>query len=238
MILGIMQPYFLPYIGYWQLMNAVDQYVIYDNIEFTKNGWIRRNRLLSGGSDKIFTLPLKKDSDYLDIKDRYLSCNFDDERKKIIGLINASYKRAPMFDKVFPILKDIFEFQNYNLFEYIFYSVVRIKDYLNIDTPLTVSSTLDIDPTLKGKDRVLATCKKMNATHYYNAFGGVALYSPYKSDFDTEGVRINFLKTRDIVYPQLKNEFVPNLSIIDVMMFNSQEECQKLLLEYDLLYEN
>ena len=57
--LGIMQPYFLPYIGYWQLLSAVDQFVVYDNIKYTKKGWINRNRFLRDGTDAVFTIPLK-----------------------------------------------------------------------------------------------------------------------------------------------------------------------------------
>ncbi len=235
MKLGIMQPYFFPYLGYWQLLNAVDQYVIYDNIQFTKNSWIRRNRILSDGTDKMFTLPLKKDSDYLDVCQRSLSDDFDKERIKLLRLIESSYKNAPMFGEVFPFIKDIFDYDSRNLFQYIYNSVKKICGYLGINTIITVSSTLDIDFSLKGKDKVLSICKYMKATDYYNAINGVPLYDPYRIEFESAGITLHFLRMKDVVYPQFKNDFIPNLSIIDVLMFNSKETIQNMLNQYELL---
>ena len=110
MKLGIMQPYFFPYIGYFQLINSVDTFVIYDNIQFTKKGWIHRNRFLQNGKDTMFTLPIKKDSDYLDIDQRFLSENFGPECDKLLRKIEGAYKKAPYFNDVFPIVKSIFTF--------------------------------------------------------------------------------------------------------------------------------
>lgn len=235
MKLGIMQPYFFPYLGYWQLMNYVDRYVIYDNIQFTKNGWIRRNRILSGGTDKMFTLPLKRDSDYLDVCQRTLADDFAKEQTRLLRLIEASYKKAPMFDKVFPIVKDAVEFGSKNLFEYIFYSIQKVCEYLNIKTEIVISSKLNINSSLKGKDRVLAICKYMGATDYYNPANGISLYDPYRSEFEASGVKLHFTKMREITYPQFNNEFIPSLSIIDVMMFNTKEHIQEMLSEFDIM---
>lgn len=235
MKVGIMQPYFLPYLGYWQLMNAVDVYVLYDNIEFTKSSWMRRNRILSNGVDKMFSLPLKKDSDYLDVRERFLADDYDISRKKLISLIESAYKKAPEFVTVFPIIKDILEYNDYNLFNYIHYSVKRIREYLGIQSNLVVSSTLDIDWSLKGKDKVLAICKYFETDEYYNSVNGIPLYAPHRDEFTQAGIKLCFPRMREVSYPQFKNEFVPNLSIIDVMMFNSQEECRRLLTEYDVI---
>ena len=235
MKLGIMQPYFFPYLGYWQLMNYVDQYVIYDNIQFSRNGWIRRNRILSDGKDKMFTLPLKKDSDYLDICQRVLADDFNKEQTKLLRLIEASDKKAPMFDKVFPIVEDAIKFNSKNLFEYISYSIRNVSEYLGIKTKIIVSSKLDIDFSLKGKDKVLAICKNMNATDYFNPINGVPLYSPHYTEFEASGIKLHFIRMRDIIYPQFNNDFIPSLSIIDVMMFNSKEQVQSMLSEFDII---
>ena len=112
---AIMQPYFLPYVGYFHLINSVDEFVIYDNIQYTKKGWINRNRILVNGNDKILTLPLKKDSDYLDVKDRILADSWDKEKIKMLSQIKASYRKAPYYDRVFPIISSIFELPNTNL---------------------------------------------------------------------------------------------------------------------------
>lgn len=236
MKIGIMQPYFLPYIGYWQLLNAVDKYVIYDNIEFTKNSWIRRNRILQGEKDYLFSLPLKKDSDYLQIVERELASDIEKEKSKILNKIKINYKNAPYFECIYPILEDIFNYYDRNLFNFIFYSIKRIKDYLEIKTDIIISSMLDIDHNLKGQKKVISICKKLEASEYYNAIGGQELYS--YEEFNKEGIKLKFLKSGNIEYKQFKNEFIPNLSIIDVMMFNSKEKIKEFLNNYTLIGEN
>jgi len=138
MKLAIMQPYFLPYIGYWQLINAVDKFVIYDNIQYTKSGWIRRNRILLNGKDFMISLPVKKDSDFLDIKDRYLSDNFLNEKNKIKNQITAAYRKAPYFKLVMPIIERILDNEEKNLFLYLYNSILLVKEYLNINTELII----------------------------------------------------------------------------------------------------
>lgn len=229
-----MQPYFFPYLGYWQLLDAVDKYIVYDNIEFTKNSWIRRNRILLNYKDKMFTLPLKADSDYLDIRERFIVENFEKERTKILSQIMQAYKKAPYFDIVYPIIESCFKYEDRNLFNYIYNTIRQVASYLDIKTNIIVSSTIDIDHTLKGQDKVLALCKKENADEYYNSIGGIVLYD--KDVFYNNGIKLSFLKMNDdIVYKQFNNEFVANLSIIDVMMFNSKDSCKQMLKQYSLL---
>jgi len=227
MKLGIMQPYFFPYIGYFQLMNEVDEFVVYDNIEFTKKGWINRNRILVNGQDSFITLPLKKDSDYLDVRDRYLADSWPTERLKIISRIKESYRKAPKFDYVYPIVEKSIFFDDFNLFNYILNSLTQVKEYLEIRTSFIVSSTIPIDHALKAKNKVLAICKERNADTYVNPIGGFQLY--IKDEFKNEGIDLHFLKTNDFEYKQFNDEFVPWLSIIDVMMFNTKEKIKEYL---------
>lgn len=231
MKIGIMQPYFLPYIGYFQLLNAVDKYVIYDNIQYTKKGWINRNRILQNGKDLLITVPVEKDSDYLDIKDRLVSNGFD--RQKLLNQIREAYRKAPHFDSVISLIENIINVDENNLFLYIYNSVKAVCEYLNIDTEIIISSTLDIDHSLKGQDKVISICKKLGATDYYNAIGGQELYSV--EDFKKENIDLHFLSANPIEYKQLKNEFVPWLSILDVMMFNSVDEIKAILEKYKLV---
>jgi hypothetical protein len=231
MKLGIMQPYFLPYIGYFQLINAVDKYVIYDNIQYTKKGWINRNRLLQNGKAEYFTLSLKKDSDFLDVKDRFISDSFD--KNRMLNQIKAFYQKAPYFDCSYKIVEDIIDNKEQNLFLYNYNSIQKVCKYLNINTELIISSTINIDHSLKGVDKVLAICKSFNTDEYINAIGGTELYN--KIDFENENIKLSFLKTNYIEYQQLKNQFVPNLSILDVMMFNSVKEINVMLDKYELV---
>ena len=231
MKLGIMQPYFLPYIGYFQLLNTVDKYVIYDNIQYTKKGWFNRNRILQNGKDLLFSIPLEKGSDYLDVKDRFVSAAFD--RKKLLNQITEAYRKAPYFDAVMLIAEKIINFEDNNLFNYIYNSVKEVCNYLGITTEIIVSSTLDIDHSLKGQDKVIAICKSLNATDYYNAIGGQELYNT--EDLKKEKINLHFISANPIEYAQFKNEFIPWLSILDVMMFNSVEKIKLMLDNYKLI---
>ncbi|HPH92274.1 MAG TPA: WbqC family protein [Ferruginibacter sp.] len=222
MRIAIMQPYLFPYIGYFQLMNAVDEFIVYDNIEFTKKGWINRNRILVNGLAAYISFPLKKDSDYLQVKDRYLADNWPEERKKLRNKIAEVYRKAPQFKSAFPVIESAIEFPNNNLFTFALHSLETIKNYLAIQTPIIISSTIDIDHSLKSADKVIAICKKRNAEEYINPIGGTDLYN--KEEFLNNGLSLHFLKTGEVHYKQFENEFVPFLSIIDVMMFNSKEE--------------
>lgn len=231
MKLGIMQPYFLPYIGYWQLLNAVDRYVIYDNIKYT-TGWINRNRLLLNGKDDMFSIPIKKDSDYLDIVERRVSESFD--KPKLLRRVSNSYNKAPYFSDAFPVIEKIIEFTSDNLFIYILESIKEICNYLLIDhSKLIISSTISIDHTLKAEHKVLALCKELNADEYINAIGGMSLYD--KNTFSDQNINLKFLRAFPSEYKQFNHEFVPFLSILDVMMFNPVERIRQMLAEYELL---
>lgn len=232
MKLAIMQPYFLPYIGYFQLIAAVDLFVVYDNIKYTKRGWINRNRMLLNGSDAMFSLPLKKDSDSLDLVERQLSAGFD--RQNLLNQITGAYRRAPYFEQTFPLLERIVENQDGNLFRYIHGSIVAICGYLGITTEIRISSQIDIDHALKKQARVLALCHGVGAGTYINPIGGVELYS--KDEFSQHCVDLKFLRTEPCEYPQFGDEFVPWLSILDVMMFNSREQIDDLIRRrYELI---
>lgn len=233
MKLGIMQPYFMAYIGYYQLINSVDKFIIYDNIQYTKKGWINRNRILSNNTDYLITLPLKKDSDYLNIIDRELSESWVNDKNKTLNIIKSSYKKSPYFDDVYPLISDCINNSETNLFKYIYDSVLVIKKYLDINTEIIISSELNIDHNLKSQDKVISLCLNQNADVYINSIGGVELYD--KETFKEKGIELNFIKTNPIKYNQFKNEFVPWLSIIDVLMFNSKDTIKNYLNEYTLV---
>lgn len=234
MKIAIMQPYIFPYIGYFQLINAVDKFVFYDNIEYTKKGWINRNRILKNAKDELISLPLKKDSDYLSIKERYLSDTWEKDKNKLLNIIKESYRKAPYFTEVFHIVESCLNYQNKNLFDFIYNSLKITCDYINISTPLIISSTLDFDNNLKSADKVLAICKTIQATEYINPIGGIELYQ--KDFFQSQKIQLHFLKAKNVVYKQFENEFIPFLSIIDVLMFNSLDEVKRIITsEFEII---
>jgi len=231
MTLGIMQPYFLPYIGYWQLMASVDRFVIYDNVKYTKKGWINRNRFLLNGAPEYFTVPLKSAPDTSTIAERELAGDYD--RDKLLRSLAAAYRKAPRFTEVFPVVEQIVQARAVNLFEYLHHSLVVMAAFLEIDTPIVISSTIAIDHNLQAENKVLALCRAAGADRYLNPIGGQELYSG--KSFAAAGVTLEFLQSRTIEYPQLGAPFVPSLSILDVLMFNDRPVVRGLLQEADVV---
>lgn len=229
---GIMQPYFMPYIGYWQLMNAVDKYVIYDDVNFIKGGWINRNRILVNGKVQFFNIPMLGASPNKLINE--IAVNNDVRIiEKNLRILQAAYKKAPYYADVYPLLEKILRCGEDNLAGYIKYSFGILCGYMDIRTEMLLSSDLPKDNTLHGQDKVLEICRILGASEYYNAIGGRDLYS-FQS-FEEKGIQLKFLKTGNIRYEQPVGEFQRDLSIIDVMMLNSKTEIKEFLNDYTIL---
>ena len=232
MKLAIMQPYLFPYIGYFQLIKSVDRFIVYDNLKYTKKGWINRNRMLQDGKSVVFSIPLKRDSDSLDIGHRELAADFNPG--KLLNQFRAAYRRAPQFAQTYPIVEKVLRSKERNLFRFLHNSIEEICGHLRIRTPIAISSEIRIDHTLKGQDKVLALCRSEGAHTYVNAIGGTELYA--KEAFLANGVELQFIQSRPFEYPQSGGRFVPWLSIVDVMMFNPTEEIDTWLSShYDLI---
>lgn len=232
MKLGIMQPYFFPYIGYWQLLNEADVYIIYDDVNYIKGGWINRNRILVNGKPSYFNVQMKGASPLKKINEVEVS---EDTifKRKLLSTLKMNYIKAPYFKQIYPILENIINNNESNLARYLEYSIRTIANYLDINTKIIVSSELNKNNELRGKEKVIHICKILGATDYINAIGGQSLYD-YES-FEKNGIQLNFLKTNDIIYKQYNNEFVPYLSIVDVLMFNSKEEVKNMLGQFELV---
>lgn len=220
-----MQPYFLPYVGYFQLIDAVDLFILYDSVKYTKKGWINRNRFLQNGSAAVFSIPLRAGSDALEIRERRIADAFD--RRKLLGQLSAAYRKAPNFDALIPLVREILYFPADNLFEFLRNSVQRVCDYLGLRTRIVASSSVPTEAGLRGQERVIALARAVGGTHYINPPGGVALYE--KEVFSQHGLELSFLQPGAVVYSQYGLPFVPNLSILDVMMFNNVPETIRLL---------
>jgi hypothetical protein len=229
MILGIMQPYFFPYLGYFQLINAVDTFVVYDDVNYIKQGWISRNYILVNGKKHLITLELKGASSFKLINQIKVGNN----RRKLIKTMFHSYTKAPYFKEVVPVIENSLKFGDNNLAEFIINSLQEIADYLDIKTKIIMSSSIKKNNHLKGLDKGLNICNVLKASMYINSIGGKELYS--KDEFKKNFIALYFIKTKNITYKQFNNAFVPNLSIIDVLMFNSKDEAKKLLNEYELI---
>ena len=232
MKIGIMQPYFFPYIGYFQLMNLVDKYVVYDNANFANNKWGFRNRILINGAPGYFRINILKASQNKGFNEIRIN-NDIEAKKKNIQTLEHSYKKAPHFSEVMSVLEPFLMAEYDNLAEYNVASNRLICDYLGIKTEILLFSELDCDKELTRQYRIFDVCRTLGGNEYINAIGGTELYD--FEEFRENGIELAFLKTDDIVYPQFGGEFVPSLSIIDVMMFNSVPEIQDMLNRYTLI---
>lgn len=217
MKVAIMQPYFFPYIGYFKLINSVNKFVVYDNVQFTKKGWINRNRVLVNSRPHLFTIPVKGDSSVLNVQDRELAGESLRERYAILKVVRNTYSRAPFFGKVYPFIEDSFLNSQINLFSFIHSSIVDLCRFMDIKTEIIVSSSLEIDHSLNSSNKVLAICKHLNAKTYLNSPNGKHLYQV--EEFKKNEIDLVFQRDSFPRYRQFKKEFVPYLSIIDTLMF-------------------
>lgn len=215
-VVAIMQPYFLPYIGYFQLIASCDLFVVYDNIKYTKKGWINRNRMLQGGADVMFSLPLASAPDHLDVDQRQLASAPNPH--KWLAQLKGAYRHAPHYAATLPLLEAIAACPETNLFRFLLHAIQATCRHIGIATTIRVSSSVPADHGLKGQERVLAICEALGARTYVNAIGGMELYA--RDEFKARGIDLCFIRARPLAYPQFGAPFVPWLSIVDVLMFN------------------
>lgn len=232
MRIAIMQPYLFPYLGYFQLVNAAEEFIIYDDVTFIKQGWINRNRILVNGESFMFTVPVSNISSYSLIRETEINYK-QDWKTKLLRTITYNYKKAPYFEPAFAIVENIFGCNEKYISELATKSIVRISDYIGIKSKITESATIYKNSDLAAEERVLDICQRHNATEYLNAPGGMELYDA--GSFGERGIKLHFIKPGMISYRQFTNSFIPNLSIIDVIMFNSPEMVKSMLSEYELL---
>lgn len=232
MKIAIMQPYFCAYIGYYQLINSVDKFVICDNMQYTRRGWFNRNRILDNGTDRTFTIPLRKDKSFINVNLKYLADNSIKERIRILKQIQSFYQKASFFSQNYPLVRRLFIQEIDNLFDFIHFSVVELCSNLDIKTQVILCSSLDINHELKAQERIIEICKFLKTDSYINPIGGKELYN--EESFNKEGIDLRFIKSKNIEYTQFDHEFVPWLSIIDLLMFNDIEQIKGYLNEYEL----
>lgn len=227
-----MQPYLFPYIGYFQLINTVDKFVIFDDVNYINRGWINRNRILINGDYQMISIPLKEASQNKLINEIEI-VNDQKWKEKLLRTLQFSYKKAPFFDNVFPLLEKIVLNNEQNISAFIYASIIDLLEYLKINTLIEPSSSKYNTKQLKAEQKILSICNQEKATTYINPIGGTELYS--KQLFKDHNIKLFFLKTEKIVYNQNCKNFIPWLSIIDVMMFNSLDEVKNMLKQYDLV---
>lgn len=228
MKVAIMQPYFFPYIGYFQLMDAVDLFVFYDDAQYMKGGWLNRNRILRDGTPAWWTYPIVRDDFRLPIRERRYGRS-EDQIASLAGKLEGAYRRAPHYADAMPVIAQHLAHGDDSVSRFNQAHLEGLAGTLGIACRFERSSEIEHDDSLSGQDRVIELCRRVGATHYFNAIGGQSLYDP--AAFADAGVALSFVQPGNVSYPQFDDAPVPYLSIVDVLMFNTPAQAQGLLRE-------
>lgn len=233
MKVAVMQPYFFPYLGYFQLIAAVDRFIAWDDVQYIQRGWVNRNRILLNGEPAYITLPVEKAAQTADISERTLA-DMQPAASKLLGQLHAAYRKAPFYTETRALVEQILASEERNLGRFLFNSLQQVCTHLGIDTGLQLASAMQKnDAGLAGSQRIIAICKSVGATTYINSIGGRELY--HSDDFAAENLALRFIEMAPVRYRQTGEDFVPHLSIIDVMMFNDRDTIRQFLQQYRLL---
>ena len=225
--IGLMQPYLFPYLGYFQLINAVDRFVLGDDLQYEKESWINRNRILVNGADKMISFPLKKDHHRARINERIFADTVEAEVERMLKMIGNCYANAPAFAEFYPLLQAIMRHPERNAAAYAAHSIRTLCDYIGIGTPIQLASEFALPAQIDKQDRVIRTVRLLGGDVYINPIGGTSLYQ--EAYFQQHGLTLRFHRMDDLSYRQFGKTFIPNLSIIDVLMFNGRDGARTLL---------
>ena len=256
MKLAIMQPYFMPYLGYFQAIAAVDKYILYDQLTYILNGWVNKNRIRQRNRPvSLIVVPLKHKSSNTLIADTLID-NTKPWAKKILKSIQQGYSKSAYYHEIMPLMDDILSNQFNTISELNCYSIIKICEFLDIKTVIdfNINRYLDLEERLcdiengdysrfshlhtlpiKKVARALEICKAEDSNFFVNAIGGQELYD--KTEFKQYGIDLYFIKMNEVQYDQncYDGSFEPGLSIIDVLMHNGKEGTKQLLNEYTLI---
>ena len=229
MKIGIMQPYIFPYAGYFQLVNACDVFVFYDDVNYIKNGWIDRNRILSNNTANYFKVPLSKASSFKNICDTEIHKDeYDKWLLKFMKTLQTCYGKAPHYANTIDIVSNILNKKYQSISELAICSVTELSKQLHLNTIFKTSSSTYNNKHLGRDDRLIDICHQEGGSHYINMEGGRHLYS--ENYFQKNNITLNFLQPELREYKQNKNKFISGLSIIDLLMFNSTDSIYKNLI--------
>lgn len=231
MKLAIMQPYVFPYIGYYQLVHAVDKFVFFDDVNYINKGWINRNKILINGKANLFTIPLKDASQNRLINE--IAIAEGNGISKLLRTIEMSYKKAPFFSEVFDLIQSVFTTADSSISTIAKESVKKVFAFLELEKNFVDSSAIYNNRQLKGQERILDISLSEKATDYFNPIGGMELYDA--ASFAEKKINLHFIKSKEIRYRQWDEHFVPFLSMIDVLMFSEKEQVRNFLNQYEII---
>lgn len=234
MKIAIMQPYLFPYIGYFSLIKNTDYFVFFDTPQYIRKGWINRNRILgTNGTDVYFTVPVEKCARETPINKVKISCN-ENWKEKWMGQLTIYKKRAPYYSKIISLVQDILNVKTQYISELAINSVVRTCDYLGMNFHYDIFSQMNLPLfEVKAPDEwALYITKEMKYDTYVNPPGGKSFFDASK--YKKVDIELEFLTQEIKKYNQRVKEFVPGLSMLDVMMFCTPEEILRMMDSYTI----
>jgi len=224
MTISANQPYLLPYLPFWQLIDCADVFLVGDDYAYMKQSWIPRNRILVNGRVQYFRIEIEDQSCHRLISEtRILPQVFPDK----LRTLEMAYHKAPCFNEGYALAERIFTCKSLNLRDFLTHSIRQVCNYLYISTPIAFTSGVPGNSKLRFDERIYHFCSYYGADRYVNAIGGKALYSPEL--FRAHGLQLDFLHSRIQPYPQFGGEPVPGLSVIDAIMFVPRERLRDML---------
>lgn len=228
--IAIMQPYFLPYLGYFNLIHASKKFIFLDDANFINKGWINRNKILLNGDEFLFSIPIQKSSQNRKIFELVpiIDLNF---KKKFFARIDHAYKKSPNFYEIKELLRSIFNSEYKTISDLAINSIICVNKYLGKDFCWSKSSLFN-NSELEKKERLIDIIKIEGFSNYVNAANGNVLYD--KQHFKNKGINLFFLEPKLKPYEQNSGIFRKGLSIIDVLMFNDKDQIYEMLSSYDL----
>lgn len=226
-MIAIMQPYLFPYLGYFQLIHAVDTFVLYDDVNYIKKGYINRNNILNQGEPLRITIPVLDVSQNKKINEHYFSTDV----QKILKTIQTAYFKAPYFNQVYPMIEAVLLQNDRKVSNVCYAAIQEILTYLGLKREVLLSSQLDYDRDLPAADKLMDITKLLGHKEYVNSIGGQSLYDT--KYFNENDINLLFIKMQSVIYKQNCCDFVPNLSIIDILMWNDISKINTLLQSYD-----
>ncbi len=238
MKLAIMQPYFFPYIGQFQLMKSVDRWIIADDFQFIDKGWINRNRILHPDVNKEWiyvSIPLSHRGQF----DRINNISVDgtrDWKSTILGRLSHYKHKAPYYHRTILLVKACLACDECNLSSFVTNSLRLTASELGIGVKMDVQSKMvfKFGHINHPGEWALRISEALGATEYINPSGGCAIFR--EEEFSSHGIRLRFLRPRLTPYDQRLDGFVSRLSIIDIMMWNSDREISRMLThDFDIM---
>ncbi|CAI8813119.1 WbqC family protein [Pseudomonas zeae] len=227
MKVALMQPYFFPYLGYFDLIASANLFVFYDDAAFSKNSWYNRNRILASNKEfEYIRVSVKNASLGTPVREVFLKDKRAD-LSRTNGLLQA-YRRAPYYKEVTALVNETFEFSDDNLSNIAMHSIKRITTYLELDKQFLCSSDVAYERDQDAISKVISVCKAVGAEQYVNLPGGRSLYDT--DFFSQQGLALSFTPTLDFTYAVSGFDFVPSLSIIDVLMWCSPQTVRSYLI--------